>query len=167
MPDSKQFNEDMDQWKRDLVDRGRGAGPAYAGDDAGMPLVWHDQIFGERFEPSGSVHCERALRAGRTQNSLDVILVASVANEEPLLIPAGATITATFMTADSEEGVFEEVGPSICVRAPQAGMEIEPGALVCRFAAGNFRKPWLMVRLEFSGSITGGLMDCGLGYVPR
>lgn len=159
------FREDLHAFKDDIVKRGQRSGPRFS--MTPQPLIWHDQVFGRGIEPTGTVNCPQALRVGSTLNSLDVVLVAANENDGPLLIPAGSTITMSFMQGNSEDGAFEAVGPTICIKAPAAGMEVEPDGLVARFPAGNFTKPWLMVSVEFSGAITGGKVDCALSFMPR
>lgn len=161
-----EYEEGRRAHARELRERGRGAGPRYTG-DSGYAMPWYDQYFGRGIDPAGAVNCARALRVGGTQSSLDVFVKASIGNEGPLLIPAGSTITLSLMQGDGEEGTFEDVGPTVCVKAPASGLSVEPGMLACRFPIGDFRKPWLMVSLEFSGAITGGTVDCCLGYIPR
>lgn len=163
---AKEFEEGRRLFSRELERRGRGAGPCFAG-DGGYAIPWHDQYFERDIEPSGTVNCAQALRVGATQASLFVFVKASAGNDAVLRIPAGATITLALMQGDAERGEFEDVGPTICVKAPAAGMTVEPGMLACRFAIGDFGKPWLMVSLEFSGAITGGTVDCCLGYAAR
>lgn len=160
---ASQFYEDMLKFKADRIGMARTGGPAY-GD---QPLIWFDQIFEWGLTPAGEVDCCQPLRVGATQNSLDVVLRASNANEGPVEIPAGSTITLTLSQAERVDGDFEEVGPTICVKAPDGGMSCQPNELCARFALGNFTKPWLKVKLEFSGAISGGTMDCGLAYAPR
>lgn len=169
MPDTmtaEQFQKISAEAYEARLKSGLRSGPVYQEPES-APLVWYDQLFQRGFEPSGTVACEKALRVGGTQNGLDVILVASHANAGALSIPAAATITLTTLQGDTPDGPFTEVGPSICVVAPSEGISCDPDQLAARFAIGNFRKPWLKVKLEFSGAITGGKVDCALGYVPR
>lgn len=164
---AKDFEEGRQAFASELARRGRGAGPRYCGEGAGSATAWYDQYFGRDFEPAGTVNCPQALRVGSTQAALDVVVKASVGNESELLIPAGSTMTMRFMQGESEKGIFEDVGPSVCIKAPASGLAVEPGMVAFRFPAGNFTKPWLMVSVEFSGAISGGKVDCCLGYVPR
>lgn len=161
------FKSGIDAFHRDLDDKAKGVGPSYVGDGKFKPTVWHNQKFASRIEPLGTVNCPQALSVGRTLNALDVMLIASATNESPVLFPAGSTITMTFLQSDEEEGVYEEVGPTICVMAPASGKSAEAGEIIARFPMEDFSKPWLMVTLEFSGSISGGLCDCILSYTPR
>lgn len=142
------------------------SGPCYH-DPEGAPLVFFDQVFGRALEPAGNVDCKAPLRVGQTQNGLDVILVASHANAGPIRVAAGATITLTLKQGEKPDGEFVEVGPTICVKAPEQGIEAEPDHLVARFALGNFSQPWLKVSLDFAGTISGGSIDCALGYIAR
>lgn len=164
---SEEFQKALADYKAELLNRGRMQGPCYVGDDETKPLVWYDQLFDRNLEPAGVINCQTPLRVGKTNNSLDVIIKACDANDGELIFPAGSTITMRFLHGDSEDGVFEDVGPTICVTAPLAGKSIEPGCEVARFSPGRFKKPWLMVNVEFSGAITGGKVDCALSYMPR
>ncbi len=167
MPISAQeFEQARNEFHDALVERGRGAGPMYTGDPLYL-TPWYDQYFDRQIEPAGTVNCRKALRVGATQSALDVVLKAAAGNGGPLLVPAGSTITLALMQGDSESGTFEDVGPTVCVKAPAAGMSVLPGEPACRFAIGDFQKPWLMISLEFSGAITGGKFDACLGFVPR
>lgn len=163
---AEEFETMHNEYVRGLHRRGLRGGPEYRGDES-APLVWYDQLFARAFTPSGTVQAPKALRAGATQNGLDVILVASHENEEDLAIAAGSTITLTTLEGDGPDDDFTPVGPAICVTAPDDGIKCAPDMLAARFAIGNFKKPWLKVELEFSGTISGGTMDCGLGYVAR
>lgn len=142
------------------------SGPVYTG-DGGAPLVWGDQLFQREITPAGEIECENALRVGATQNGLDMILVASHANEGPLKVAAGATITVIMLEADSADGEFEEVGPSVCVKAPQGGLEVWPDCLVARFALGNMARAWAKLKIRVEGEVTGGLVDAALSHAPR
>lgn len=141
-------------------------GPCYS-DGESAPLVWYDQVFERGITPAGSVACKHPLRVGATQNSLDVILVASHANKGNLAAASGATITMTMQQGDDPEGTFTDVGPSICVTAPAEGISAEPDHTLARFPLGNFQKPWLKIKLVFTGSITGGTCDAALSYTAR
>lgn len=141
-------------------------GPCYSEGEA-APLIWHDQVFEREFAPSGTVTCREALRVGSTSNGLDILLVGSHANEGDLMAAAGATITLTLLQADAPDGEFQEVGPTICVKAPTEGIRAEPDHTFARFPVGSFTRPWLKVKLDFFGTITGGNCDCALGYMPR
>lgn len=162
---AQDFESGRDAYQEAVCRRARRSGPSYS--PTGHSIVWHDQYFGFELEPAGTVNCAHALRVGSTMSQLDVVLVASHENKGPLVFPAGATITLSIAQGDSETGTFEYVGPTVCVKAPAEGMGIEPDDLVCRFPIGDFQKPWLMVSLEFSGPITGGTLDCALGYIPH
>lgn len=162
---AQDYADGLYAFNQELIRKGQGAGPRYM--PGGYRIPWGDQYFEREIEPAGIVNCRQALRVGSTNSALDIFLKANVCNEGTLLIPAGSTITLGLLQGDSEEGTFEDVGPTVCVKAPPAGMEIEPGMMVCRFPIGDFRKPWLMASLEFSGAITGGKMDCCLGFIPR
>lgn len=152
--------------KEELRRTGRRTGPAYCADGP-RPLVWYDQVFARELVPAGDVECPGALRVGATQNGLDVVLVASHANEGNLTVDAGTGITMVLSESDSATGTFEEVGPSVCVTAPDGGLSIEPDALVARFALGNMKKPWCKVKLNFNGAVSGGTLDVALAYTPR
>lgn len=145
---------------------GRRAGPSYCGDSP-RPLVWHDQVFGRELAPAGDLECPEALRVGATQNSLDVVLVASHANAGPLNVPEGSSLTVILLQGDTADGSFAEVGPSVCVTAPAGGLNVEPDGLVARFALGNMSKPWCKVKVSIDGAVTGGLMDVALAYAAR
>lgn len=141
-------------------------GPCYSPGES-APLVWHDQVFEREIAPSGSITCKNALRVGSTRNALDIILVGSHSNTADLMAASGATITLTLLQADDPEGTFLEVGPTICVKAPTEGIRAEPDHTLARFSIGNFTKPWLKAKLDFSGTISGGKCDCALSYVAR
>lgn len=145
---------------------GRRSGPTYCGDNP-RPLVWYDQVFGREIAPAGDIECPEALRVGATQNSLDVVLVASHANAGNLVVDAGSSITVVLLEGDRPGGTFEEVGPSICVTAPADGLTVEPDMLVARFAIGNMVKPWCKLKLSFDGVINGGTVDAALAYTAR
>lgn len=163
--------DEFEELKRKILMRGKRSGPGYVADDECKPLIWYDQCFEREIKPAGTVNCAKAQRVGATQNGLDVALVASNANTEDLIVAAGATITFKFLQGDDENGrpgaVFEEVGPSICVKAPDAGMTIGQDCLVVKVCPGNFKKPWLKLVLEFEGAITGGTVDAALLYAAR
>lgn len=142
---------------------GQAAGPSYGN----TPLVWGDQLFGWEMEPTGTLEPENALRVGATQNALDVIIVASHANEGDLTVSAGCKLTLDLMQADAPDGSFEEVGPSICITAPAAGLTIGPDELLARFALGNMSKPWAKIKLTIDGAISDGKIDIALSYVAR
>lgn len=146
-----------------LLARAASTGPCYPASFT----PWYDQLFDIDIDPVGSHSCSQALRVGATRQSLEAVLIAAHANAGPLLFPAGATITMSFMQGEAEEGAFKDVGPSICIRAPLAGMSVEPDHVVALFSLPDFDKPWTMVNLEFSGAITGGLMDCALNLIAR
>ena len=165
--DPKDFQDAVSQYKADLLNRGRRSGPAYVDDAECKPLVWYDQCFERRITPAGTVNCAKALRVGSTLNGLDIMLVASNGNTAPVQIAAGSTITFSFLQGDAMDGTFEEVGPTICVKAPAGGMSVDPDCLVVKVSPGNFAKPWLKVALEFDGAIAGGTVDCALAYQPR
>ena len=145
---------------------GRRHGPCYSEGES-APLVWHDQVFEREITPDGTLICETPLRVGATHNGLDVILVASHANTADLIAASGATVTFNTLQADTPMGPFEAVGPSICVTAPAEGISAEPDHLFVRVPLGNFKKPWLKLKLEFSGSISGGQVDAALSYAAR
>lgn len=164
---AEDFAAHHEAWRESLMNRGACCGPSYSGMDGGAPLIWGDQIFQEGITPSGAVVCSQPLRVGATQNGLDVILVGSHANAAPVVAPAGATATLTLMQGDSESGPFEAIGPTYCAKAPAEGIKADPCHLFIRFPLGNFSKPWLKVKLEFAGAITGGRLDCALSYAAR
>lgn len=163
----KEFEEGMVEFSDNLRKRGLRSGPAYKDDWGSHASPWYDQVFDREIAPAGSVNCQYPLRVGHTANSLDVVLIASHSNPGTLVIPAGATITLSFLESDEEKGTYKDVGPTICVKAPAGGLRAKPDEEVARFAIGNFRKPWMMVALEFAGSITGGKVDCALSLMPR
>lgn len=144
----------------------KSCGPAYNYPQS-APVVVYDQMFQADITPAGTVNCPTPLRVGSTNNALDLILVANASNTGILNIAAAATITATLLQADSPDGSFTQTGPTICVKSPTEGIAVEPGHLAARFPLGNFTKPWLKVKLEFSGTINGGTLDAALGYMPR
>lgn len=160
-----EFASGHNAFRDELIRRAQRSGPSYS--PTGHSIVWHDQYFDFEIEPAGTTNCVQALRVGSTLSHLDVVLVASHKNAGDLTFPAGATITLGLMQGDSEEGVFEDIGPTVCIKAPPEGMSIAPDDRVCRFPIGDFSKPWLKVSLEFSGAITGGTVDCALGYIPH
>ena len=141
----------------------RAAGPVFGGG----PLVWGDQLFGGDIVPTGSIEPDTALRVGTTGNALDIVVVASPANAGELTVSAGCKLTLDLMQSDTVNGVFEEVGPSICITAPAGGLVIGRDELVARFALGNMSKPWAKVKLTIDGTISGGNIDIALAYVAR
>ena len=161
-----EFEQKHDELLKRRREAGLRHGPCYSEGES-APLVWHDQVFERQISPAGAVTCRQALRAGSTQNGLDVILVASHANTGKLSAASGATITLTLLQADKMDGDFSEVGPTICVKAPAEGIAAEPDHLLARYPLPNFTKPWLKVKLEFAGTISGGKCDCALSYVAR
>lgn len=162
--------KDFDKLQRESMEsrrrNTRTAGLAWAEPES-APLKWYDQAFEREITPAGNVACAQALRVGSTQNGLDVILAANINNEGPLTAAAGATVTFTFLQADERDGQYSEVGPTICVKAPADGISAEPGMTFFRASPGNFRKPWLKVKLAFDGTFTGGKLDCFLSYAAR
>lgn len=160
---SRDFMKALRDAKKERVRSSLAAGPSYRGG----PLMWFDQAFARDVALSGTIESECALRAGATQNSLDVSIVASHLNESDLIIPAGATLTLTLLQGDSADGEFAEVGPSICATAPADGITAGPGELVFRFALGNMRRPWAKVRLVVAGECGPGTVDIGLAYKAR
>lgn len=163
---SKEFGEAYIEAKQDRLRQGLRSGPMYV-EPGGAPLVWFDQAFEREISPSDTLVCQRPLRVGSTNNGLDILLVASHANSTAVQAASGATVTLSLLQADREDGTFTEVGPSICVKAPSSGIAAEPDTIFARFAIGNFQKPWLKAKLEFSGTFSGGTLDCCLGYMPR
>ena len=151
---------------KNMAAAGQTCGPCFA-EPGGRPLIWHDQIFQAGITPSGTVTCTQALRVGATQNGLDIILVGSHTNTGDITAASGATITVTLLQADAIDGTYTEVGPTICVKAPTEGIRAEPCCLFARFPLGNFSKAWLKAKLEFTGTISGGKVDCALSYVAR
>lgn len=161
-----EFETALHQFKDFQAERAKHVGPVFS--TGGVPAIWFDQLFNkDAFVPTGTVNCENALRVGKTHNGLDVVVIANGNNTGDLVVPAGSTITMSFLHSDALDGSFEDVGPTICVTAPTGGKKVRPGGTVARFAIGDFTKPWLMVKVAFSGSITGGKVDCGLSYTPR
>lgn len=150
--------------EKELRRKGQHSGPTFS--DKGKPVAWWDQYFEREIDPTGIINCEQALRVGSTMQRLDVVILASYGNGGPLNIPGGSTITLTLMQGDDEEGTFTDVGPTVCVKAPPEGMQVDEDEIVCRFPVGDFTKPWLKVTLEFAGAITGGNVDCALGFIP-
>ena len=141
----------------------RAAGPVFGGG----PLVWGDQLFGGDIVPTGSIEPDTALRVGTTGNALDIVVVASPANAGELTVSAGCKLTLDLMQADTAEGSFEEVGPSICITAPESGFAVRPDGLVARFALGNMSRPWAKVKLTIDGTGSGGNIDIALAYAAR
>lgn len=164
--EEKSFLEQHSEGYKELRRMGLRGGPEYADSEA-APLVWHDQVFEREITPSGTVDCRKSLAVGGTQNGLDVILVGSHSNGGDVIIPAGASITLKTLVSADPEGPFQAIGPSYCVTAPTDGIKCPPDGLAVRFAIGNFKKMWMKISLEFSGSITGGKLDCALSYVAR
>lgn len=162
----KSFLEQHSEGYKELRRAGLRGGPEYA-DNESAPLVWYDQVFDREIEPSGTVYCPKALAVGGTQNGLDVILVASHDNSGDLVFPSGSSITLKTRVGDNPEGPFQASGPSLCVIAPSEGIKCPPDGLAVRFAIGNFKKMWMKITLEFSGSISGGTVDAALSYVAR
>ncbi len=143
------------------------SGPVY-NNTGGAPLLWYDQVFVRRATPIGTVESEHALRVGAVQNGLDVVLAASHANTGPLVVPEGTMLTLGLLEADTEDGPFSPVGPTVCVTAPVGGLAVDPDLCVARFALGSMRKPWCKVTLTVDGGdISGGTVDVALAYTPR
>lgn len=159
------FYTQMHQAEADRLRQTRRGGPAYS--DKGHPLVWNGQVFGREIEPTGSVTCEQPLHVGSTQNALDLIIVACNSNAGVLTFPKDATITVTFAMSDKEDGTYEDVGPTVCVTAPEGGISSEPDELVVRVPLGNFKKPWVKPAIAFTGTVTGGNVDVALSMVNR
>ncbi len=164
---TQRFEDGLREFKRDLARRGLRSGPVYQSDFGTAATPWYDNVFERKLEPTGSVKCGTALQVGHANNALDVVILASHANEGDLTIPAGSTITIKFQQSDQRDGTYEEVGPTICQKAPVGGFTVKPDGEVARFCAHRFSKQWLKVELEFSGSIAGGTVDCALAYMPR
>lgn len=162
-PASQDFLKSLRDAKAERIKSGLAAGPSYGSG----PLIWFDQVFSRDAKLSGTIESDFALRVGATQNSLDVAIVASDLNKADLQIPAAATLTLTLLQGDTADGAFEEVGPTICVTAPAAGISAAPGCLVARFALGNMCKPWCKVKLVVAGECSGGTVDIGLAYKAR
>lgn len=157
-----EFMEGYRAAKEDRLRQGLRSGPVYGE----APLVWYDQVFGREETPTGTIACKQALRVGATQNSLDVLVVASHKNgAKPLVVAKNATLTLTLLQGDTVDGAFEEVGPTVCVTCREA-VNVDADCLVARFAIGNMTKPWAKVKIEVTG-VTGGLVDVALGYVAR
>ena len=163
---AQDFSDGLNAWTDERARRGRRCGPCYCGRGESI-TPFHDQYFERGIEPAGTVNCSRALRVGAVNQGLEVMLLAAPDNAEDILVPAGATITMTFLQGDAENGSFEDVGPTVCVKAPADGMTAAPCHLLARFPLPNFRKPWLMCNVEFSGAITGGKLDCVLNLMAR
>lgn len=157
---------DIRQTKEEVINSGRSCGPMYSENHGGAPLKWYDQCFERGFAPAGTVNCSQALRVGATQQGLSIILAASHANTAPVVAAAGGTITLTLYQGDTQDGTFEEVGPTICQTSPPEGIQAEPCMEFARFAIGNFKKPWLKVKFDFT-SCSGGKLDCALHYEAR
>lgn len=158
--------QDIRNAKKHLRESAVSAGPRFS-PNGSATSIWNDQVFEREITPSGEVECGTALRAGSTGQALYIALNASATNEAEMEIPKNSTITFTLLQADEEEGEFEEVGPTICMKAPADGMVIEPGDTICRVALNDMQKPWLKIKIEFSGAITGGTCIAGLGYAAR
>lgn len=159
------FYKQMHEAEADRLRQTRKSGPAYS--DRGHPLIWNGQVFGREIKPAGEVVCEQPLHVGSTQNALDLIIVACNANEDTLVCPKDSTITVAFKMADKEAGPYEDVGPTVCVKAPEDGISAEPDELVVRVPLGNFAKPWVKPAITFTGTITGGNVDVALSMVNR
>lgn len=149
---------------RDRIKQGASAGPTY---NPGNVSLWADQIFEYDITPSGSVTCENVLRAGATSQALSCALVASMDNAGTLTVPKNGTITFEFEISETEDGTFQNIGPTICLTAPEGGMTAKPGDTLCRVALPDFPLPWLKLKLTFTGSISGGTLAAGLAYAAR
>lgn len=161
-----EYKEGKDAYEESLRERGKRCGPCYCGNGTSI-TPFHDQYFDQDFEPVGVVNCKRALRVGHTQQSMQVMVLASPGNEETMQAPAASTVGIKFMQADSEDGTYEEIGPSMCQTAPADGISADPCHMLAHFPVPDMSKPWLMVSLEFSGAITGGKCDCILNLAAR
>lgn len=165
--ETQSFEDALSEFKRELPKRGLRSGPFYQSDYGTAAAPWYDNVFDRKLTPSGTVKCKMPLQVGHANNALDVVLLASHANEGDLTIPAGSTITIKFKQSDSRDGAYEDVGPTICQTAPTGGFKVRPDSEVARFCAHRFSKQWVKVELIFTGSITGGTVDCALAYMPR
>lgn len=143
------------------------SGPVYHGNTSQSFVPWYDQFFDREISPAGTVNCAQALRVGSTQKALMVTLVASHANTGKLTLAAGATITLNLLQGDAEDGAFEDVAPTTCITVPAGGKEVWPDQEIYTFPLNDFRKPWLMVSLDFDGAIAGGTLDVALTYAAR
>lgn len=162
---NKEFNDQLDAAYKARIDSGKSVGPTYS--KKGQPARWYQQVFERALTPADTVECAEPQRVGSTMGALNIALVGNASNTEAVVAASGATITAILLQSDKHDGVYEEVGPTICVKAPADGMSADPGMLLCRFALGDFNKPWLKVKLVFAGTIAGGTLDCILDYNPR
>lgn len=161
----EEFLAEANAARRHNVARGADGGPRYC--PQGNPTLWHNQIFFEGKTPEGTISPDRALRAGSSQNGVDLALVGSPQNTEDVVCAADSTITISFEHSDSADGEFTEAGPTICFTAPEAGMKAGPGETLCRLPLVVSPLPWIKCKVVFSGTISGGLLDCGLVYTPR
>lgn len=160
------------QNKKERLASGLRHGPCYSGKGDDNFGAWYDQFFQKNIAPAGEQVLAESLRVGSTQQGLEVVLLASHANTGKVVAPAGSTITLITLQADSAEGAFEEIGPSICIKAPADGITAAADHVLARFAIGNFSRPWLKIKLSFApnssgGAISGGKIDACLGYQPR
>ena len=163
---AQEFADGRDAYEKERRERGKRLGPCYH--PGGLSFTpFFDQYFERDMEPVGTVACRQPLRVGATQGGLEVMLLASPLNTENVVFPAGSTITISYLQGDSEDGPFEDVGPTVCVKAPLEGMEAGPCHSLVQLPLPNFKKPWLMVNLEFAGAITGGKLDCILNLAAR
>lgn len=161
---TSEFLELRRQAALERINAGLDSGPVYGNV---RPLLWYDQFFAVSQPLVDTLECPTALRVGNTQNALDVVIVASHANTQPLTIPEGASITLVLLEADSPDESFLEVGPSFCVSAPVGGISAQPGSLLLRFPIGSMLKPWCKVKIIVNGAVSGGVADVALAYRPR
>lgn len=160
----EEFLEAARKAKARVRELGKAAGPSYG---QGNTSLWHDQIFGADIKPEGTVDLPIPLRVGSHNGGLYAALNVMANAEEPCVFAEGATVTFTFKMAKDEEGPYSEVGPTVCMKAPEGGISGEAGDTLFRIALPDFQLPYVTVSLEFSGTITGGNLICGLGMAAR
>lgn len=160
-----EFLEAARKAKARLRELGKALGPSYSGD--GNVSLWHDQIFGVDINPSGKVDLPIPLVVGNANGGLFCALNVMPDAKADVVFSQGATVTFTFKMASQQEGPFEDVGPTVCMTAPEGGITRQPGDTVYKVFLPHFQKPWVAVGLEFSGTISGGNLICGLGLAAR
>lgn len=150
--------------KHDAIKNGASTGPVFG---RGATSFWNDQIFQSVITPEETVECGTPLHVGSHSGALYVALNAMPDNTEDVVFPKDSTITFTFLVGSDEDGEFRDIGPTVCVKAPEDGITVEPGQTAVRVALPDFPLPLLKLKLEFDGDITGGKLEAGLGYAAR
>lgn len=160
-----EFLEAARKAKAHIRSLGKSLGPCYS--SGGNTSLWYDQVFGADIEPDDTQALPVPLRVGSHSGGLYAALNVMPDAAAPCEFAEGSTVTFTFKMARDEAGPYSAVGPTICMKAPAGGLAVEPGDTVFRVALPDFPEPYVMVELEFSGTISGANLVCGLGLAAR